>query len=282
MKYVIVAETGSDITKELAKEKGIYLVPMHVSFGSETKDDGTFSVDELFEYYEKTGDLPKTSASMPIDFEKAFDEIHEKMPEAHILHLAYSAATTCSYQNAVIASEGRDYVTSIDTKHVSAGQAVVVYEMVEYLKENPEATIEEITTKVNELSESCKMGFFPGDLAYLKAGGRVSNAAYIGAKLLGIIPLIELIDGTLQGTKKYRGSVMRIAKKFFKEFVTEKNLKKDRITFVSAKGLDNKVKELYEELAKEYGFKETFWINTGGVISSHSGPGGFGIVGFSK
>ena len=41
-KLVILAETGSDITKEVAEAYGIELVPMHVSFGSETKDDGTF------------------------------------------------------------------------------------------------------------------------------------------------------------------------------------------------------------------------------------------------
>lgn len=31
-KIVILAETGSDITEEVAKEYGIKLVPMHVSF----------------------------------------------------------------------------------------------------------------------------------------------------------------------------------------------------------------------------------------------------------
>lgn len=281
-KYVIIAETGSDITKEMADKYGIYLVPMHVSFGSETKDDGSFSIEELFEYYEKTGDLPKTSASMPVDFEKVFDEIHEKMPQAHIIHLAYSKATTCSYQNAIIAAEGRDYVTSIDTKHVSAGQAIIVYAMAKYLEDNPQCTIEEIKAKVEQLAVECKMGFFPGDLAYLKAGGRVSNAAYIGAKLLNITPLIEVIDGTLQGTKKYHGSTKRIAKSFFKDFVTEKKLKKDQIAYVNALGLDDKVKKLLEELAIEYGFQDILWVSTGGVISSHSGPGGFGIAGFSE
>lgn len=281
-KYVIIAETGSDITKEMADKYGIYLVPMHVSFGSETKDDGSFSIEELFEYYEKTGDLPKTSASMPVDFEKVFDEIHEKMPQAHIIHLAYSKATTCSYQNAIIAAEGRDYVTSIDTKHVSAGQAIIVYAMAKYLEDNPQCTIKEIKAKVEQLAVECKMGFFPGDLAYLKAGGRVSNAAYIGAKLLNITPLIEVIDGTLQGTKKYHGSTKRIAKSFFKDFVTEKKLKKDQIAYVNALGLDDKVKKLLEELAIEYGFQDILWVSTGGVISSHSGPGGFGIAGFSE
>ena len=60
-KIIILAETGSDITKEAAAEYGIRLVPMHVSFGSETKDDGTFPAEEIYGYYERTGTLPKTS-----------------------------------------------------------------------------------------------------------------------------------------------------------------------------------------------------------------------------
>lgn len=53
-KIVILAETGSDITEEVAKEYGIKLVPMHVSFGKDTKDDGTFPAEEIYAYYEKT------------------------------------------------------------------------------------------------------------------------------------------------------------------------------------------------------------------------------------
>ena len=86
-----------------------------------------------------TGKVPQTSASTPTDFEQVFDDIHQRWPEAKILHLAYSAVTTCSYQNALLASEDRDYVTSVDTKQVSVGQAAVVIETAHWLKEHPEA-----------------------------------------------------------------------------------------------------------------------------------------------
>ena len=101
---VLVAETGSDITSNVAKELGVYLVPMHVSLGDITKDDGAFPVEEICSYYERTRQLPKTSGSTPEDFAKIFDEIHKKYPQKHILHLAYSAQTTCSYQSAIIAA----------------------------------------------------------------------------------------------------------------------------------------------------------------------------------
>ena len=120
---ILAAETGSDITPELVSKYGIRIVPMHVTFDNETLDDGSFPPDQIRDYSHQTGRLPKTSGSTLDDFMKIFDEIHEEQPEAQILYLAYSAVTTCSYQSAQIAAEGRDYITAIDTKQVSVGQA---------------------------------------------------------------------------------------------------------------------------------------------------------------
>ena len=48
------------------------------------------------------------------------------IPDKQILHLAYSAVTTCSYQSALIAAEDRDYIMSFDTKQVSIGHGVAL------------------------------------------------------------------------------------------------------------------------------------------------------------
>ena len=60
-KMILVAESGSDITPEMAQENGIVIVPMHVSFGGKTYDDGTFPTTEMFDYYKKHRELPRTS-----------------------------------------------------------------------------------------------------------------------------------------------------------------------------------------------------------------------------
>ncbi|MBQ2776740.1 MAG: DegV family protein, partial [Peptococcaceae bacterium] len=109
-KVILVTESGSDLMPQWREKYGVYIIPMHVSFGDETKDDGTFSVADVCGYYNRTGAVPKTSGCNPDEFMRLFDEIHAEHPEAHILYLAYSAVTTCSYQSGVIAAEGRDYV----------------------------------------------------------------------------------------------------------------------------------------------------------------------------
>ena len=278
---VLVAETGSDLTPALAEKYGIYLVPMHVQMGEETRDDGSFPPEDVCAYYDRTGKVPQTSASAPSDFETVFDEIHAKYPEKKILHLAYSAITTCSYQNAFLAAEDRDYVTSVDTKHVSIGQAAVVLEVAEYLKANPEATVEEAAAKAREIADRMQMCFIPKNLDYLRAGGRVSNAAYLGAKLLSLHPLIEILDGKLMSTKKYRGSMAKVVSKLTDEY--SENLDPAQpLYLIYGAGLDEKIMADVESIVRSKGFENFSWVQTGCVIAAHSGPGAFGIVGFAK
>ena len=276
---VLVAETGSDITPALAEEYGIYLVPMYVSVGNETLDDGAFPPEDVCAYYDRTGKVPLTSASVPGDFERVFDEIHSRWPEKKILHLAYSAVTTCSYQSAVMASEGRDYVTSVDTKHVSVGQASVVLEVARFLREHPACSVEEAADAARCIAERTQMCFIPKNLDYLRAGGRVSNVVALTGNLLQLHSCIEIIDGQLVAKKKYRGALDKLTPKLIRDFVEKHDLDREHLYFIWSPGLQDEVRRIAEETAAECGFKQVTWMKTGCVITCHGGPGCIGIVG---
>ena len=280
-KILLMAESGSDITPELAAQFGISIVPMHVTFGGETRDDGSFPTTEMFAHYAKTRELPRTSGCTPHDFEVTFERLQAEHPGQSILHLAYSACTTCSMQSAIIASEDREGIAIVDTKQVSAAQAAVVIAVADYLAANPETTLEQAAAKAEEIAKTVRMGFFPGDLDYLRAGGRVSNAAYLGAKLLSLNPLIEILDGKLLSTKKYRGSMAKVVTKLVDDYT--ENLDPSRpLYLIYGEGLNEKIRLDAERFAKDKGFAQVSWVQTGCVIAAHSGPGSFGIVGFAK
>lgn len=279
---IVVAETGSDITPELAAQYNIQVVPMHVTFDTETLDDGSFPVEKIVDYYQSTGKLPKTSGSSPEDFITIFDMIHEKWPEAQILYLAYSAVTTCSYQSAVIASEDRDYVTALDTKQVSIGQANVVVTVAKLIQENPGMTITEAAEKAMDYINRAKMCFMPDNLEFLRAGGRVSNVVALGSRILNIHPCIEILDGKLVATKKYRGKMARVSAQLIKDYAESYNLEKDLLWVVYTVGIADDIKKVIEQTAKDCGFERLEWIQANGVITTHGGPAAFGIAGFSK
>ena len=75
---VPVAETGVDIPSDLARQYGIYLVTMHVTMGDRTLDDGTFPVEEIYGYYQRTGKLPKTSGCAPENFSRIPSFLRQK------------------------------------------------------------------------------------------------------------------------------------------------------------------------------------------------------------
>lgn len=279
---VLVAETGSDITPELAKEYGIWLVPMYVTMGDQTLDDGTFPAEDVCAYYDRTGKVPKTSGTSPEAFEHVFREIHEKYPQKHILHLAYSAVTTVSYQSAMIAAEGLDYVTSLDTKQVSVGQGAAVLEVARFLQANPEVSVEEAVAAAEKICRQTQMCFVPKNLDYLRAGGRVSNVAALTGNLLQLHPCIEIIDGRLMARKKYRGAMEKLIPKLLPEFDEKHSLSREKLYLISTPYMDGAVHEALEGAARSMGFREIVWMRTGCVITCHGGPGAFGVVGFAK
>ena len=278
---ILVAETGSDLTPELAAQYNIQMVPMHVAFDSTPIDDGSFHPEKIVAFYQETGKLPTTSGSTPEDFIKAFDEIHAKWPEAQILYLAYSAITTCSYQSAIIASEERDYVTAIDTQHVSIGQSLIVVEVAKYLQANPGVSIEEAADFARRTALRANMCFLPDNLAFLRAGGRVSNAAYLGSRILSLHPCIEILDGKLMATKKYRGKMEKVAAQLIQDYAESYRLQRDELWLVYTVGLSDEVRQAVESAAKECGFQSLRWIMANGVITTHGGPAAFGLAGFT-
>ena len=279
---ILVAETGSDTPVALAKDLGIRLVPMHVSMGTITLDDGTFPPEDVCAYYDRTGKCPTTSGSTPYDFEQVFAQIFTENPAARVLYLAYSAVTTCSFHSAELALDGKPYAANVklvDTKQVSVGQCAVVEATAQWLQEHPDATLEEAAAASEVISQRTRMCFIPKNLDYLRAGGRCSNATALVGNLLKLHPCIEIIDGRLIAGKKYRGDLAKLAPVLLQEFTQKHGLLKDHIYFINTPYMEEAVRTALDAAASAMGFRTVTWIKTGCVITCHGGPGAFGIVG---
>ncbi len=279
---LLIAETGSDLPAPMAKELGITLVPMHVSMGNQTLDDGAFPPEDVCAYYDRTGKVPTTSGCTPYDFQQVFDGLHSRYPERKLLHLAYSAVTTCSFHSALLAAEGRDYVKSVDTRQVSVGQCAVVLAVAKWLQQHPDATLETAAEAAERISLETRMCFLPRNLDYLRAGGRVSNAAALVGNLLHLHPLIEIINGKLIAGKKYRGSMEKVLPTLLQEYTRIQALEKEHIYLIRAPYFEDSLIRVVENTLKELGYFSFTWIPTGCVITCHGGAGAFGLVGTHK
>lgn len=281
-KYIITTESGSDLPKEMIEYYDIRVIPMHVTMGDKTSPDGSFDVGKVFDFYDETGTLPKTSGSTPQDCANVYRKVFDQYPEAHIIHVAYSEVTTVSYNSATIAAEDFDNIHIVDSKHLTISAAVVVKATAQFIEDHPDASPEMIISFVEEIRKRTHMVFMPKTLIYLKAGGRVSSLAYHGANLLKLCPTITLDNGYLVSGKKYRGSFKRCAKRMINDFFKNHDIDPETVMIGSASGVDDHYKEVIFELLREHGIKTSEWMSAGAVISSHAGPAAIAIAGIAK
>lgn len=280
MKRVVIStESGADLPKFLADQHTIQVVPMHVVMEGKDYLDGHLPVEEIYDYYDRTKKIPSTSATNVHEYQEFFKKIRDEFPECILLHIGYTSKASASFQNALIAAEDFEDLFLIDALNVTGGLTAIVMYAVTLLEKEPSINPVHLIEKIELTIPKTRLAFIPGSLDFLKAGGRVSNLAYLGGALLKIKPCIELVEGKLVSTKKYRGKMSTVAEKLMRDYLNQYDIDRQQLYFIYSIGLSDSVKQQIDEIAKENGFQKRTWIQAGAMISTHSGPGGFGIAG---
>ena len=275
---VISTDSGSDLTKAYAQANGVYLAPMYVIMDGVEYKDGHFPVEKIFEYYDRTKKIPSTSGVGVSDYTQMFEQIQAEHPGCTVLHISYSAVTTVSYQNAMIAREHFENIYVMDAKNVSVGLGLLVRRAVELAEQYEDGQVEQLIARLEDVARRLRFSFIPDTLDYLLAGGRISNVAYIGANLLRLKPLIKLDNGYLVAAKKYRGRMRQILSRCWADFMAEGPYELDIACLCGVPGVDPGLMAEFEGLARAAGFRQVIVEACGGVISCHGGPAAIGMA----
>lgn len=280
MKRIIFStESGADLPKDLVEKYQIQVVPMHVIMDGKDYLDGELSVEEVFDYHSRTKKIPSTTATNVHEYHELFTKIRIDFPDSIIIHIGYTSKASASFQSALIAAEGIEDLFFIDALNVTGGLAAIVMYAATLLEEEPSISHVHLIEKIESVVPKTRLAFLPGSLDFLRAGGRVSNVAYIGGLLLKIKPCIELIEGKLVSTRKYRGSMNIVAEKLMRDYLNQYDIDRKQLYLIYSIGLDESIKSRMNEIANETGFEKVTWMQAGAMISTHAGPGGFGIAG---
>ena len=278
-RIILSTESGADIPKDLVEKYQIQVVPMHVIMDGKDYLDGELSVEEVFDYYSRTKKIPSTAATNVQEYHDLFTKIRVDFPDSIIIHIGYTSKASASFQSALIAAEDFEDLFLIDTLNVTGGLGAIVLYAATLLEEDPSIGHVQLIEKIQSVVPKARLAFLPGSLDFLRAGGRVSNLAYIGGALLKIKPCIELQEGKLVSTKKYRGKMSIVAEKLMQDYLNQYDIDRKQLYLIYSIGLDESIKRKIEKSAKETGFENVTWMQAGAMISTHAGPGGFGIAG---
>lgn len=278
-KLILSTESVADLPKDLIEKYQIQIIPMHVIMDGKAYLESEICVEDIFDYHSRTKKTPTTTAKNAQEYHNFFSQIRAQYPDSIIIHIGYTSRASGSFQSALIAARDFEDLYLIDTLNVTGGLATIVMYAANLLDENPNITHVELIEKIQSVVPKTKLAFAPDTLEFLKAGGRLGNMAFIGGSLLKIKPCIEIKEGKLVSTKKYRGQMSSVAEKLMQDFLNQYNLNRNQLSLIYSIGLDEGIKAEMEEIAKNAGFENVTWIEAGPTISTHAGPGCFGVAG---
>lgn len=281
MAIKIIADSTSDIDTEEAKELGITIIPMTVTFGEEEFLDGEeLSHEEFFEKIQTNPNHPRTSQISPYQFEEAFKKIVDDGDEAIVITLSSKLSGT--YQNAVgCAEKYADKIKVVDSVNASLGEKVLCLHALDLVKEGK--TLLQIEEELNSSKTKIEHYAIMDNLKFLQKGGRISALTAFFASSLHIKPIISLKGGVVSIVSKALG--MKKAYSLLKGIVEKVGGIDFKRPFTTAfSGLDKSIVEKFISACASL-FENCKKIPSyciGPTMGCHIGPGAVGIAFFSK
>lgn len=202
MKTAIVTDSNSGITQSLAKELGIYVVPMPVLIdGEQFFEDISLSQNQ---FYDKLKSDAQVSTSQPSAFDVG--ELWNKLLKNYdkIIHIPMSSglSETCRTLSHLAESEYAGKVYVIDNQRISITMRQSIDDALNMLKDGK--TAEEIRDWLTETKMQSSIYIMVDTLKYLKKGGRLTPAVAAIGTLLKIKPVLQIQGEKLDQYAKVR------------------------------------------------------------------------------
>ncbi len=278
MKICISCDSTCDIPKDLLEKYDIHLMPITIMLGTEEHHDGIdVTPEDIFNFVDKTNELPKTSAVNVYEYTEYFKKLRQQYDA--VIHFSLSFAISSTGNNARLASNEVNNVYVIDTKSLSSGSGLLALSCVDKLKEGKD--IKTIVKELEEEANKVQASFLLDTLRFLHKGGRCSGIALLGANVLKIKPRISLVDGKMQVTKKYRGNIEDALMKYADDLLKEIPPNKKRV-FVTYSSPVEPTRTKLLQMLKDYGFEEVLESSACATISTHCGRKTLGVLYIAK
>lgn len=280
MKIKITVDSTVDLPKKFINENNIKVFPIIIMLDDRECLDGVnITTEDIFAFVKATNILPKTAANNIQTYTEEFQNILKSGYDA-IIHFALSSGISSTCKNAQLAASELKNVFVIDTQSLSTGMGIQVLECIDLVNKGLEA--KEIVQKIEEKKNKVQASFVLDQIKFLHKGGRCSTIALLGANIFKIKPCIEVVNGKMVMTRKYRGNLDMVLKQYVTETLKLKEPDGNKI-FIAHSKMDEKYVKLVKDILKnEYNFKEIIEADAGPTIVSHCGENTLGIMYYTK
>ena len=280
MAFCIITDSASDISNEVKKEYGLYVMPTPVTIEGVDYFDGESIFPDQFYQIQAEGKEIKTYHISQFMFEEHFRPYAARGDE--VLYICFSTGIAGTFQAANLAYDEikEDYpdfqMTIIDSKCASAGYGLVVERLLRMQKNG--APKDMLIEAAHFFCEHMEHAVTVMELDYLFKGGRLSRTSFLAGTMLDIKPIIIVDEnGSLKAVEKVRG--WKKAQKRILDMVGEKGKDLEKQVIAVCYGTDKASYDaLKEQLRDRYHVKDIMDARVGCAIGAHTGPGILGIV----
>jgi DegV family protein with EDD domain len=275
-RVAIFTDSASDLDPAEAAASGITIVPLLVTFGSETFKAGVELSGPAFWQRMTAPDapFPTTAASSPGEFKEAYEAAFEAGAEAVVsIHVAGTLSGTI--KSAQIA---RDMLPDreihvVDSLGASMAEGILARMGIELAEADVPG--EEIAAELESRAPDMRMYVALETLEYLKKGGRISGAQAAIGTLLSVKPIIAVKHGEVTTADRVR--TRSKARERLLELIFERPVERIAILHTVAPDVEDFRAEVLRRLPDID--PETVTVElVGASVGPHLGPGCVGAA----
>ena len=201
----ILTDSACDILPAEAQQLGVTVIPLNVTLedGTVLRDGIDMTPSEYYTHLAACRKLPTTSQPSPEQFERLYLDAAAAGDE--VLGIFLSDALSGTGQCARLAADlaNVDNVVFVNTENVCLGQSLLVRLAVQL--RDAGKTITQIAADLEKAKQHLHLVAAVDDLKYLRKGGRLSAAAAVAGGMLGIKPILAVMEGKVALAGKARG-----------------------------------------------------------------------------
>lgn len=272
----ITTDSTCDLPEALLREYDITVLPLGIVKGEGLFRDGVdIHPADIAAHVDAGGAITTTNAVNTADYLDCFSRLLKTCDA--VVHVNLGSKISSCHQNARIAAAELSNVYVADSDNITVGMGELVLRAARAARAGH--TPEEILAELENLRRRMEVSFVLDRLDYMKRGGRCSAVTAIGANLLKLHPCIEVVDGKLAVTKKYRGSMERVVSDYLHDRLDGRDdIDTERIWLVDSAFGPELADAARAVLQADGRFGEILESKAGCTIFSHCGPNTVGLA----
>jgi DegV family protein with EDD domain len=284
----VVTDSTSDLSLELARAHGIHVVPVLVLFGDRVYHDGVdLKAKEFYELLERGQVVPRTNPIPEADFHDSYRllapkqdiisvHISEKLSQT-VVHARKAAAEGLASYQEQRGQDERVTIRVVDSRSASLGLGMLALFAARMARRG--VTPDVIVERLEAMRERIHVLFLVDTLEYLARSGRIGKARALLGNILGIKPILGVVDGEIVAVDRVRGGRAAHPKlvDLFRERVDPKRPVVVTVAHAKAPVWADRLRGLIE---KNLTVQEVLTGEMGPVVVANAGPGTVGAAVF--